>query len=251
MPWCPKCRTEYRAGFSKCADCGSELVAEEPAEEVKVPAWMEDIPEEYRQAALQEEEVQISPEEAAKMRAAQMAAMQQAMEAAKQQQANGTAPRKKSTGPYRDSTSKMNDNKSSGWMLLIIGVLGLAFIILGFTGILPISFGRSYFFYGVIGVMFLLFIVGGVVSLKNAKTFSAQAESENSVRNSLKEWSKENLNAEEIDRIVECKNDSEEIVYFKRFSYLKFILNKQFVNLDQDMLDQFIDNYLYDEIFKD
>ena len=26
MPWCPKCRTEYREGFSQCADCGAELV---------------------------------------------------------------------------------------------------------------------------------------------------------------------------------------------------------------------------------
>ena len=24
--FCPRCRTEYRAGFTKCADCGSKLV---------------------------------------------------------------------------------------------------------------------------------------------------------------------------------------------------------------------------------
>ena len=29
MPWCPKCKSEYRDGFSICADCGSELVDEE------------------------------------------------------------------------------------------------------------------------------------------------------------------------------------------------------------------------------
>lgn len=36
MPWCPKCKTEYREGFSVCADCGSQLVeelTEEAAEE--------------------------------------------------------------------------------------------------------------------------------------------------------------------------------------------------------------------------
>lgn len=26
MPWCPKCRTEYRGGFATCSDCGSQLV---------------------------------------------------------------------------------------------------------------------------------------------------------------------------------------------------------------------------------
>ncbi len=26
MPWCPKCKSEYREGFSRCATCGVELV---------------------------------------------------------------------------------------------------------------------------------------------------------------------------------------------------------------------------------
>lgn len=28
MPWCPKCKTEYRQGFKTCSDCKSELVEE-------------------------------------------------------------------------------------------------------------------------------------------------------------------------------------------------------------------------------
>ncbi len=28
MPWCPKCKCEYREGFEICADCNSILVAE-------------------------------------------------------------------------------------------------------------------------------------------------------------------------------------------------------------------------------
>jgi hypothetical protein len=26
MPFCPKCRSEYRPGFTECADCGVDLV---------------------------------------------------------------------------------------------------------------------------------------------------------------------------------------------------------------------------------
>ncbi|MFZ3100622.1 MAG: DUF2007 domain-containing protein [Desulfitobacteriaceae bacterium] len=26
MPWCPKCKTEYRRGYNICSDCGSSLV---------------------------------------------------------------------------------------------------------------------------------------------------------------------------------------------------------------------------------
>ena len=28
MPWCPKCKSEYREGFTVCADCGGALVDE-------------------------------------------------------------------------------------------------------------------------------------------------------------------------------------------------------------------------------
>ena len=32
MPFCPECRTEYRAGFDRCSDCGAALVEVLPAE---------------------------------------------------------------------------------------------------------------------------------------------------------------------------------------------------------------------------
>ncbi|ADY56576.1 hypothetical protein Sgly_2287 [Syntrophobotulus glycolicus DSM 8271] len=33
MPWCPKCKTEYRDEFQICSDCGSDLVEEAVKEE--------------------------------------------------------------------------------------------------------------------------------------------------------------------------------------------------------------------------
>ncbi|MCI8361327.1 MAG: hypothetical protein HFE86_08345 [Clostridiales bacterium] len=35
MPWCPKCRSEYREGFTECADCKAALVEELPPVEEK------------------------------------------------------------------------------------------------------------------------------------------------------------------------------------------------------------------------
>jgi hypothetical protein len=32
MPWCPKCRSEYREGFESCSECGAALVEELPEE---------------------------------------------------------------------------------------------------------------------------------------------------------------------------------------------------------------------------
>jgi len=57
MAWCPKCRTEYRPGVARCADCGSELIAAlptepepEPEPEREPPAFGEG--EEFKQEVL-------------------------------------------------------------------------------------------------------------------------------------------------------------------------------------------------------
>ena len=43
MPWCPKCKNEYQEGFTVCADCGTALVDELPAEDdLVVVAFVEE-----------------------------------------------------------------------------------------------------------------------------------------------------------------------------------------------------------------
>lgn len=44
MPWCPKCRLEYREGFENCNDCGVPLVDELPPEEPAPTFEPEDTP---------------------------------------------------------------------------------------------------------------------------------------------------------------------------------------------------------------
>lgn len=38
---CPKCKTEYRDGFYKCADCGTDLVAEQPPEFMEETSYVD------------------------------------------------------------------------------------------------------------------------------------------------------------------------------------------------------------------
>ena len=39
--FCPKCKSEYREGFYKCADCGADLVAEQPPELVEEISYVD------------------------------------------------------------------------------------------------------------------------------------------------------------------------------------------------------------------
>ena len=236
MPWCPKCKTEYREGFTVCADCGSELVKEQPVEERKAS----------RREAFPELEV---PETESVEDMAEDGAEEN--DSADEQSDAETKSRKSGGGSrFQDSSERASENRSSAWMLLILGTLGLIAVVLGAIGVLPFRMGNPYLFYGVMGAISILFVIAGIVSMKNAKFFDKKAESENSLRSTLMEWCRENLDAGAIYGRVGAQGVSEEILYFRRFSYIKEKMNHQFVNLDQGFLDRFIDDYVYDFVFE-
>ncbi len=154
-----------------------------------------------------------------------------------------------SSGMYQSSASRAEDNRASAYMFLIIGTLGIVVIVLLALGVIPLNVGNPYMFYGISSALFILFFVMGGVSMRNANIFAKKAESENSLRDTMEKWCKDNLKAEEIDRELYMQDAAEEVVYFKRYDKIKEKLNRQFMNLDQDFLDQFIDETVYDMVY--
>ena len=153
---------------------------------------------------------------------------------------------------YMNSGAKAEENRSCAWVILVVGILGILVMALGITGVLPLNIGNPYMFYGVMSAVFILFIVMGVVSMRNAKLFEKKAESENSLVDTLLKWSGENLTAEEIDTQIENAADTpEEALYYKRFEVIRSQMNHQFMNLDQQMLENLIDTKIYEQIFPD
>lgn len=252
MPWCPKCKSEYREGFTVCADCGSRLIGE--AEYENLLAEEKARAETLLNEAPEPEDCMESVDwESAESEEA----MEQLKEAVRRENAKTeTYSPQKDSGEgllYQDNSQRASDNRSSAWALLVLGTLGLLGIILSMLGVLPLKFGNSYLFCGVMGAIFILFLVAGVVSMRNARIFAGKAESENSLRNTLMEWCRENFRAEEINREIGADNgeSSEEELYFKRCAYIKAKLNHQFVNLDQGFLDKFIDDFVYGTVFEE
>lgn len=156
---------------------------------------------------------------------------------------------------YSSSSERAEENRSSAFTLIGVGAVGLIVMILGMFGIIPLKLGNAYMFYGVMCAVFLLFIVTGVVSMKNAKIFAKKAETENSLKDSMQKWYQDNLKAEAIDNEIateEGMNVDEvpvEILYFNRVQKIKDKLNHQFMNLDQAFLEHFIDEEVYDYIY--
>ena len=224
MPWCPVCKNEYREGIKLCAECQVELVDHL-------------------------EEQSADSEEQKKM------ARLQAMIAAVQEETDDedTAEEEPTVyHAYQNSAVKAEDSRSSAYTLFFVGILGFIGVVLVFTGVIPVFTGTGttrYFVCGVMGTLFVLFIVFGVVSMRDSKILLIQAQSENSLLSELTKWCEENLSAEKIDSGLFEEEMSDEQKYFKRTDKMKAIINDKFLNLDKGLLEHFVDGY-YQGLFE-
>lgn len=238
MAWCPNCKNEYVEGIKVCADCGAKLVES-----------LDGISEEFSLIS-SEEYAEISEE--TEIEAAEgMKAIEEMMP---EELAEAAAAKERSTWrrQYQNSAQKAEDNKSSAYTLLVIGVLGLIAVSLVLAGAIPLYQNAGvtkYFVCGVMGAMFIIFLILGVISMKNFKTLSADAESENALVEQMRKWCEENLGAKQIDEgLFEGEELSEEQKYFMRTDKIKQKIESKFMNLDEVFLDHFIDEY-YQEIY--
>ncbi|MDE6662686.1 MAG: hypothetical protein K2K46_05000 [Lachnospiraceae bacterium] len=153
---------------------------------------------------------------------------------------------------YQDSAHKAEENRTSAYTLLIVGIIGLAADILVFSGVIPIYRNAGitrYLVCGVMGTLFVLFIIFGIVSMKSFKILSIKAESESNLVREMTKWCEEHLSAEMIDEgLFETDDITEEQKYFKRTEKMRNIIQDKFMNLGEDFLDHFIDDY-YQNLF--
>ena len=226
MPWCPKCETEYREGILVCADCGSALVENLSVQnEHTDPETVEEMIQN-----MSEEEARIFLEETKK-------------EAMERRRRLAEGP-----GVYVESSKKAQDFKSGGLSLLFVGGIGLTFIILIILGIIPLHMNifSKYLILGVMGTLFILFLVMGFLSIKSYKKFEIKASEEDNLTKNLHTWCKDNLTMEIID--ADLEETEEELLYFGRTEKMKAMISDKFMNLDAAFLDSFIDD-IYPEIF--
>lgn len=225
MPWCPICKNEYREGIKLCAECKVELVDH-----------LEDGKE--QDAGLEEQE--------------KLARLRAMIAAASDEQDEEIPEEIPVYHAYQNSAAKAEDNRTSAYTLLFVGIVGFIFVILIFVGVIPIYRNTSttkYLICGVMGAMFILFIVFGIVSMRNSRILLVKAKSENSLLSELTKWCEGNLSAETIDQGLFEEEIAEEQKYFKRADKMKKIISDKFMNLDEALLEHFVDEY-YQGLFE-
>lgn len=244
MPWCPVCRNEYKEGYTVCADCNAQLVDE--LEEVTIKeqdpsTHTEDIVDALDYA----QDKEIADFEDKEAFAAMMADEEFIEEMNKAKQ---------SAVPYVKASDKAENYKSSAFALLFVGILGVLFLLLSHLNVIPIKLAPHMAVIGtvVMGIMFVIFIIIGLYSLKTSKEYSEKAEDEDNLTESIIEYFKTEVTCEDVDKIAFSGDDSsmeDEIKFFNRNEAIKKMITEKFGEQDASYLSKQSEN-MYDMLFE-
>ncbi len=155
------------------------------------------------------------------------------------------------SGPVYEAASQKAENFRSGaYTLLVAGIAGMILLICIYAEILPIRFTGTmrYLTGGVMGALFLLFIVMGILSLKSSRKFEGKAKEESALKEELRRWCDENITAQGVDSAIPDLPEAEEARYFKRTEQIRGMIANNFLNLEAGYLENFVDE-IYPDIF--
>ena len=251
MPWCPKCKSEYREGIKECADCKIPLMDELPPDsenpyseenqmKQQMQQWVLDDVEESQETEAEEETAENT--EPAKELSIETQIRNARLNAARD-----------SVRVYQDKKSKAEDFKSSGYTLIIVGTLGLIALVLLELGVFPFSLAApgKYITYLVMGAMFLIFVIMGFSSFKSFKKYAKEAETEDDLTSRIKKWTLENVTKDSIVKKAALPAGMpEEVKYFRYFEMLKSAIRAEFGEINASYLESLAEE-LYGEIFED
>lgn len=270
MSWCPNCKTEYREGIEKCADCGAILVSSLDKEERAAESCSllfgdkkhvqmiekhllesgfstafsvvsDKIPENSAPDGQKKYELFISAQEregAVKCAAEFMRNTNpQAIEAAENPESpRVVVPKTEPPKEFKTVAEKKKDLKSSGFMLLGFGLAGLVFLVLVILEIVPLRFTgfNAIIAYSIMGIFFGALFVSGIVSFVSLKRIGNADEEEKKELDEINTWFEKNLSKEMVESKFPGDVNLEEQLYFERFEYMSQELMKAFPSLSEE-----------------
>lgn len=280
MAWCPKCRNEYVAGITKCADCGVDLVDVLPDEEdpgAPVVLWHTDDPEksskivtylQYKNvqtagvlmtgeteedgydvvvAGFEKEnadavlqELEVENDGSGGELTDLLPEVEEKLDELKEEEAN------QMFSDLRTETSTVYIKKKDKYNDLKFS--GLAFIIFGVLGgalVIANLTGMMKFFTtfssAVMGIVFIIFLAVGITSLIRAKKLKTMVQEEEKVTNKVLDWIESEITDEHIASLID-ESLPEEDNYFSVHSTLCDELSAQFAFLNKEYVDQLMDD---------
>lgn len=155
---------------------------------------------------------------------------------------------------FEKASDRAENYRSGAYSLLLIGIIGLIFMILCVMGVIPINLpGLSKIVSGIVmTLVFLIFLAVGVKSLDDARKYEDQADREERMTKEIHDWFIGSYTKDTIDRAVFWNSDDDrgiEADYFKRYQYIKQVIEEKYEYLAPDYAEKMIED-LYNEIYE-
>lgn len=282
MPWCPKCKTEYRNGITVCTDCGTTLVDELAEEAVFLPVMacidkdlahhfldylyysniksgkieQNDVTSEYSVCVTKEDFKQAKKlysafyetemeKETKKFNEdnpyEETAGSTEKMEQIQNQKlADELRAPKSASNVYVKKEEKYQDILSTAYVFLLVGALGIVFVVLNYIGI--ITFINGPFSYVLYGALFLGCLVAACLSFRSARETKKQISTENTLTLEVNQWLKENITKESLSPAHE-EGISDEANFLNEMNYLKRLVCEKFPTLNESYADTLCEEY--------
>ncbi len=139
---------------------------------------------------------------------------------------------------FKTVEERCADAKSTAMTLLLVGVLGLAAMLLAITGSLQLPLPKIAPYS--MSVLFLIFIAVAVVQMQKSKKILAEGTAEHTRIKNIKKWFEtEGISSPEIASLPVTVPVSElEALYRRKYEAIKGVLHKQFTEEDGKLLDK-------------
>lgn len=268
MPWCPKCKTEYKEGIQTCTDCGCELVSEQPemtdyvdltvlatkdlAEKLSQYLSYSNIKNHYIFDTEEDaHKVQVASDELEKakkafaafyMVEAQNKKETQSIEedAVTESEEEETSSNDSNFSMYETKGNKAKELRSTAIIFLLFGIAGLVVVILNGIGVLHIF--NSPLQYLLLTAMFIGFLLVAINSIHASKKAAEDSVKEEKLTNDILAY----LNAT-IDQaaILKMKDpqQSEEANVIRILDGIRYAIVTQFGELNEAYLDYIAEEY--------
>lgn len=146
----------------------------------------------------------------------------------------------RNTYVYTNAEDSFKENMSTAWSFLGIGVVGTVFTILNLTDVLHIM--QGFMQKGISLLLFLGFMVYGIIVIRSKKDMLAKIEKEKSDRNKFKDWMREKFTDEVLSNLGTMEASAEELELLQ-INYMSEELVKHFPEINPNFADRLAEEF--------
>lgn len=145
---------------------------------------------------------------------------------------------------YTKKSKKLEDARSSSWLFIAFGIIGLLLILAVWLNIIPLGMElyMRVLYTVVLGVLFIIFILIGIYYTGRIKTLQRESNREERQTREIVQFITEHYPLDALDRMILADTLSPEQAYFERYDRIAALIREHYEIQDEAYLDYLIEN---------